>query len=177
MEAEGKWLDDECPDEMDTLSQVEIGRLEYLAEHPELENPILAFLDKAGKQRRCESLIARYGNKNSALKSSSIGGNKMESDENRPVARVRTGRFQISLWKRKVVLPVRHAYDSERTLVVTRACVQHSRWNRISREWQNQSVWCSVEELRDLVQVLDGLNETALINVVPREAAGENQPR
>lgn len=51
--------------------------------------------------------------------------------------------------------------DLEREVEVGRACVQYSRKNRMTGEWENQSIWCSCEELRDLAQVVDQLNEEA----------------
>lgn len=39
--SEMRYLDDECGEGRRSLSGLELTRLEYLAEHPELENPVL----------------------------------------------------------------------------------------------------------------------------------------
>ena len=88
----------------------------------------------------------------------------MESEKKGPEMKARSGRFQVTIWKHDKTISPRSAFGAERQLVVVRACVQHSRWNRITREWENQSVWCSVLELRDLVQALDALNETGALD-------------
>lgn len=81
----------------------------------------------------------------------------MESENKGPLNRSKIGRFQVSLWKRDKFVPPRHGYDTGCTVTVRSACVQYSRWNRISRSWENQSIWCDWDELRDLVQALEGI--------------------
>jgi len=88
----------------------------------------------------------------------------MESKTNKaanlPVHRSRSGRFQISIWRRKKVIPAKHDFDVEREVEITRACIQYGRKNRISGEWQNQSIWCSPDELRSLATALDELDNS-----------------
>jgi hypothetical protein len=102
--------------------------------------------------------------RNSAYRMSSSGGATMESEKKGPEMRTRSGRFQVTIWKRDRTIPPRSAFGAERQVVAVRACVQYSRWNRITREWENQSIWCGVHELRDLVQALDALNETGVLD-------------
>ena len=90
----------------------------------------------------------------------------MESDNRGPMSKSKTGRFQVSLWKRNRVFAARHEYDTERTFVSRRACVQYSRWNRYTRSWENQSIWCGWEELRDLVQALESIDPIPLVEEV-----------
>ena len=71
---------------------------------------------------------------------------EQENGKNSPAAKLKIGRFQISIWRQG---PGR----------VT-ACVQHGKFRRDTGEWVNQSIWCNLEELRDLANVLDGLAET-----------------
>ena len=75
------------------------------------------------------------------------------SEEKKPVKKVRCGKISISLWKRKATSKDGRAYEQER------ACVQHSRKDGSTGEWQNQQVWLNIDELRDLANALDQLNE------------------
>ena len=81
------------------------------------------------------------------------------SKTNQPVYKARSGRFQISIWKRKMTFPARNDFDVEREVETTRACIQYGRKNRATGEWQNQSIWCSPEDLRSLAITLDSLND------------------
>lgn len=88
----------------------------------------------------------------------------MDSDKKGPVMKTGSGHFQVSIWKRNRVVAAKHDFEAERELVVVRACVQYSRWNKVRREWQNQSIWFSVDELRDLAQALDKLNQAGAMD-------------
>jgi len=77
-----------------------------------------------------------------------------------PVAKSKVGRFEVSTWNWKRFVQARNDYEPDREIDVQRACVRYSRWNRITREWEETRIWCSVDELRSLVQALDGLNCT-----------------
>ena len=90
----------------------------------------------------------------------------MESENKGPISKNRIGRFQVSLWMRNRTIAARHEYDVERTFVSRRACVQYSRWNKITRGWENQSIWCSWDELRDLIQALEALQPVPSENQV-----------
>ena len=85
------------------------------------------------------------------------------TEKKRPVTRSRFGRFQVSIWKWKKVLKARDDFDAERELEIVRACVQYSRYQRETETWENQTLWCSLGELRDLRIVLDALNEDDLV--------------
>ena len=77
-----------------------------------------------------------------------------------PLKKVRSGRFQISTWKFQRLL---NSGDSEsvayveKWVDVDRACIQHSTYNRTTRQWENQSIWAFVDDLRDLREVLEKL--------------------
>lgn len=86
----------------------------------------------------------------------------MEIENKGPISKTKTGRFQVSLWKRDHVVAARHEYDTERTFVSRRACVRYSRWNRYMRSRENQSIWCGWEQRRDLVQALEHINPLPL---------------
>ena len=75
------------------------------------------------------------------------------SEEKKPVKKVRCGKISVSLWKKKATSRDGRAYEQER------ACVQHSRRNNQTGEWQNQHIWLNIDELRDLANALDQLNE------------------
>ena len=91
----------------------------------------------------------------------------MESGNKGPLNKSKIGRFQVSLWKRDKFIPPRHGYDAGRTVVVRSACVQYSRWNRETSKWENQSIWCNWDELRDLVQALEGIAPLVPLEAVP----------
>jgi len=60
-----------------------------------------------------------------------------KTKKEQPTQRIRHGRFSLSVWANH------------------RACLQYSRKDWQTGEWQNQHVWCEVQELRDLTQLLD----------------------
>lgn len=80
-------------------------------------------------------------------------------DKNAPICKARSGRFQISIWKRKKIIPARNDYDCEREIEVVRACIQYGRKNRITGNWENQSIWANPDELASLRQALDELDK------------------
>ena len=84
----------------------------------------------------------------------------MEERKNKPIAKKQVGRFQISIWRREKIIPGdKEMFRPERKVEIVRACVQYSRFNRLTREFDRQHIWCSPMELRDLVQVLDTMNK------------------
>ena len=82
------------------------------------------------------------------------------SEKNKPIKKVKAGRFQISLWKFRRLLtsgsPDSTAYH-EQWVDVDRVCIQYSTFNRATNQWENQSIWCAPGDLRNLVNVLDNL--------------------
>ncbi len=81
-------------------------------------------------------------------------------EENKgPIQKVKVGRFQISIFKKRQWLSARDDYDAEREQSGRTSCVQFSKRNYRTREWENQSIWCDPHELRDLVQALERLND------------------
>jgi hypothetical protein len=87
--------------------------------------------------------------------------NKMDKqgEKDGPVAKAKLGRFQVSIWKQKNIAKARNGFDFDREVERMRACVQYGRFNRMTKEWNNQSIWCDPEELRDLANALDQLNK------------------
>ena len=82
----------------------------------------------------------------------------MEDEKKGPLTKGHVGRFQISVWKKKKTLRAKNDFDVEREVEMVRACIQYGRFNRFTKTWANQSIWCNPEELRDLANVLDQLN-------------------
>jgi hypothetical protein len=84
------------------------------------------------------------------------------SEKNKPIKKVKAGRFQISLWKFRRLLtsgsPDSTAYH-EQWVDVDRVCIQHSTFNRATNQRKNQDIWCAPGELRNLVSVLDKIGE------------------
>jgi len=84
----------------------------------------------------------------------------MDSDARKgPIAKSRSGRFQVTFWDTKVTIKAKNAFDIEREVDTVRACVQHSRFNRESETWENNSIWCNPRELGDLAEALEGLRD------------------
>ena len=80
-----------------------------------------------------------------------------------PVLRAKSGRFDVSVWhwKRTISPPDgMEGFSPEHEVDVTRACIRLSHWNKGTRTWDEELIWCSVDDLRSLVQALDGLNVT-----------------
>lgn len=74
-----------------------------------------------------------------------------------PAVRNKIGRFEVSLWHWRKVYPA-HNDGAEREMDVERASIRYSRFNQQDQSWEETSIWCSIDELRDLVQALDRLN-------------------
>ena len=81
--------------------------------------------------------------------------------EKDPVAKRKSGRFEICLWHWEKVIPqaesIRDLF-AECEVDVHRACIRHSQWNRITKTWEETAIWCEIDELRSLAQALDELN-------------------
>ena len=83
-----------------------------------------------------------------------------ENKKTGPVAKKRMGRFQVSIWKRRKVVPADDGkFRPEREYDAVRACVQYSRYSRRTGEWNRQHIWCNPDELRNLAGVLDSLGD------------------
>ena len=76
-------------------------------------------------------------------------------ENNTPVVKKKLGRFQVSIWKRKKLYKARNDYEVEREVEIVRACIQYSKFNKITNTWSNQAIWCDPHELRNIVQLLD----------------------
>ncbi len=86
----------------------------------------------------------------------------MEQEKFKPIQKARSGRFQVTIWKRTKVIPVRADkadFDAEREVEQFRASVQYSIYNRYIRNWINKVIWCDSEDLRSLCTALDELNQ------------------
>ena len=85
-----------------------------------------------------------------------------ESGKNKPLKKVRAGRFQISTWVFRKLFSS-GGKDStiymEKVIDVERACIQYSTFNKATGQWENQSIWCSIDDLRSLADVVEQLNE------------------
>ena len=84
------------------------------------------------------------------------------NSENEPYEKVRVGRFQISMWKsQRLMNPVEPGKEPvgylERWVDVERVCIQHGTYDQWRREWKNQRIWCSSDELQQLVEALEQL--------------------
>ena len=81
----------------------------------------------------------------------------MKEENKGPVAKKEMGRFQVSIWKQRRTVPAGSEFEPEREYDVVRVCIQHSRFNRATREYRRQQIWCNPQELRDLAGVVDDL--------------------
>ena len=77
----------------------------------------------------------------------------MSEEKKRPVKKVKCNKISVSLWKHKATSKNGEEYERQRV------CVQHSRKDNNTGEWNNQQIWLNVDELRDLTEAIDQLNE------------------
>ena len=85
---------------------------------------------------------------------------KMEEEKKGPVSKKRIGRFQVTTWVRKKLVPGDEAgFRPEREYESVRACVQYSRYDRRTHEFVRQQIWCNPQELRDLANALEQLGD------------------
>jgi hypothetical protein len=80
-----------------------------------------------------------------------------------PVSKSKSGRFQVSIWHwKKTIPPPEEQRDlfCDREQDIHRACIRYSQWNRRVQEWRESTIWCSIDDLRSLVQALDQLNDS-----------------
>jgi len=85
-----------------------------------------------------------------------------DSGKNKPLKKVRAGRFQISIRKFQKLLSNGGKESTayiEQLVDVERACIQYSTYNKTVGQWENQAIWCPVDDLRNLAEVVDQLNE------------------
>ena len=81
-----------------------------------------------------------------------------EEQQTGPIAKGESGHFQATVWRRRKVLPAdEERFRPEREFVVTRACIQHSRYNWARRSYDRQQIWCDPHELRALADAIDRL--------------------
>ena len=83
----------------------------------------------------------------------------MKQEKKGPMKKKQIGRFQVSIWKRRKVVPAKNDFGVEREVDIVRACVQYSQCNRQTGEWERKQIWCNPEELRNLGRVLDELGD------------------
>ena len=79
-----------------------------------------------------------------------------------PVSKGRSGRFEISIWHWKKVIPPQKEYQhlfAEREVDVQRVCIRHSKWSRGTREWKEAVIWCNIDDLRSLSDALEQLTQ------------------
>ncbi len=80
---------------------------------------------------------------------------------NGPMIKARSGRFQVGIWHWQKVMSAKgdmRDFMAERRQDVYRASIRYSKWNKEYKTWQDQTIWCDIDDLRSLVQVLDELN-------------------
>ena len=85
----------------------------------------------------------------------------INTQEKGPVSKTKVGRFEVSVWKwTKYISQPEAVKDlfAERVVEAERACVRYSKWDWKTQSWEAHSIWCSVDELRDLVNALNALN-------------------
>jgi hypothetical protein len=88
--------------------------------------------------------------------------NRMSEEKNRPVVKVRHGRFQVTLWQSTRRVRARAHYQAEREFDVERICIQRSTFNRNTGKYKNQQIWLDPHEIRDLALAMDEFEEAQL---------------
>ncbi len=78
-------------------------------------------------------------------------------EKTKPYKSRKSGRFQISLFKFEKVIRAGDTIRSELIVENIRICLQHSYFNNNTGQWQRQQIWCSPEEIRDLINAIDNL--------------------
>jgi hypothetical protein len=78
-------------------------------------------------------------------------------EKTKPYKTRKSGRFQISLFKFEKVIRNGDTIRSELIVDNIRICVQHSYFNNNTGQWKRQQIWCSPEEIRDLMNAIDNL--------------------
>ena len=62
--------------------------------------------------------------------------------------------FQVSTWKKRTLVRDDFGYDGMKEEEVVRASIEYSRFNQSSNTWTRQIIWCTQEELDDLLDAL-----------------------
>lgn len=81
----------------------------------------------------------------------------MSKSDKGPYRKVRKRRFQVTLWRSKREFTGRNPFDVPREVENITACVQHSKFNFATKDWENVSIWCKPAELGDLIAALEEL--------------------
>ncbi|MCG2661315.1 MAG: hypothetical protein L6437_13845 [Kiritimatiellae bacterium] len=93
----------------------------------------------------------------------------MEENKKQPISKKQTGRFQITVWKNHKIVPGdEHGFIPEREYDIVRTCIQYSKFNRLTRQYDRQQIWCNPMELRDLFQALGEPGQNSQSNGGPR---------
>ncbi|MCL4215944.1 MAG: hypothetical protein KJ052_02915 [Candidatus Hydrogenedentes bacterium] len=77
-----------------------------------------------------------------------------------PYSRVRAGRFEVSLWQWIKVISApedQRDYKPDREYIVRRAKIRYSRYNRYSKTWDEQAIWCNINDLEDFKKAIEQL--------------------
>ncbi|MEW6236411.1 MAG: hypothetical protein AB1656_13570 [Candidatus Omnitrophota bacterium] len=74
-----------------------------------------------------------------------------------PLVKSRAGRFQISVWPRQIIIKD-GSFQTDRVIDASRVCIQFGAYDRQTRQWNNQTIWCGADDLRSLSAALDRLN-------------------
>ena len=80
-------------------------------------------------------------------------------DKKGPYKKSKSGKFQISLFKFDKLIKEGDTISCEIIVDNYRTCIQHSRFSIKYQSWQQQQIWCSPEELRDLANAIEGLTK------------------
>ena len=78
-----------------------------------------------------------------------------------PVTKTKSGKFEVSTWHWKKIIPQPDETKdlfAEREVDVHRASIRYSQWNRGTQTFDETIIWCSIDDLRSLAEILDGLN-------------------
>lgn len=78
-----------------------------------------------------------------------------------PLLKTRSGKFNVAIWHWKKTISAKGSlqdFFAERQQNVYRASIRFSKWNCQTRTWHEQTIWCTIDDLRSLVQALDDLN-------------------
>ena len=90
-----------------------------------------------------------------------------------PFAKAQQGSFQVSQWKNLRTVEPMNPFDMQREVETVRACVQYGRFNRETKKWENDVIWCYPRELNDLAQALEKLRMESDTTEISSDEASE----
>lgn len=94
--------------------------------------------------------------------------------KNTIVHKSKSGRFSITFWKNDYEVYQDSQAERDAHFCMQeqiRVCIQFGRYNRLTKTWTNQQIWCNPDDLLHLREALDGGEEKSASSPHVRENA------